>query len=219
MVLSIQILLVEDHPVVRRGIVQLLNEEPDMEVCGEVATVEDACAALKELTPHVAVVDISLRDSNGIDLLKIMRTQFPQVKAMILSMHAEVGYVERALRAGAKGYVTKDQADATIIEAVRKVHGGGLYIQENLNEEVLERLVAGPEKTFEDRIEELSSRERAVFELMGKGKDTKEIAYTLQLNLKTVETYRRRIKAKLDIDSMSKLAYTAFEYFSARDAT
>jgi len=215
---KIRILLVEDHPVVRRGIVQLLNEEPGMTVCGEVATVDDALAALPELHPDVAVVDLSLRGSNGIDLLKAMREDFPEVKAMVLSMYSEVSYVERALRAGAKGYVTKDQADATIIEAIEKVHRGGLYIQDNLSEEVLERLVAGPDKSLEDRIGELSARERAVFELMGQGRDTKEIAFELGLNLKTVETYRRRIKAKLDIDSMSRLAYTAFEYFANKDS-
>lgn len=212
-----RIVLVEDHPVVRRGLAQLLNEEEDMTVCGEADSVDDAVTALRESNPEVALVDLSLRGSSGFDLLKILREEFPEVVALVLSMHAEVSYVERALREGAKGYVTKDQADDTIIEALRRVHGGGVYVQEDLSQEVLHRMVAGPQKSTSDRIQDLSERERAVFELMGSGKDTREIGEALGLNLKTVETYRRRIKAKLDIDSMSKLAYTAFEYMSQRE--
>jgi DNA-binding NarL/FixJ family response regulator len=214
----VRILLVEDHPVVRRGIAQLLNDEPDMEVCGEADSVDDALAAVPTTRPDIALVDLSLRDSNGLDLIRALKEQHPAVAALVLSMHAEAGFAEKALRAGAKGYVTKDQADDTIIEAIRKVQAGGLYLQRNLSEEVLQRLVEGPEKPVADRIADLSERERAVFLLMGQGRDAKEIAAELGLNLKTVETYRRRIRAKLDIASMSKLTHAAFEYVAQRDA-
>jgi DNA-binding NarL/FixJ family response regulator len=208
---------VEDHPVVRRGIAQLLNDESDMEVCGEAESVDEALALVEHNPPDVALVDISLRNSNGIDLIKTLKEQYPSIVSLVLSMHAEAGYVERALKAGAKGYVTKDQADEIIIEAIRKVNGGGLYLQSNLSEEVLQRLVNAPEKAVTDRVGDLSDRERAVFLMMGEGKDAKEISAALGVNLKTVETYRRRIRAKLDINSMSKLAHAAFEYISQRD--
>lgn len=212
-----RILLVEDHPVVRRGIAQLLNDEPDMEVCGEADSVNDALAAVEAARPDIALVDLSLRDSNGLDFLRAVKEQFPEVLALVLSMHAEAVYAEKALRMGAKGYVTKDQADDTIIEAIRRVHGGGLYLQNTLRDEVLQRLVEGPEKSVADQIEDLSDRERAVFLFMGAGKDSKEIAAELGLNIKTVETYRRRIRAKLDITSMSKLTHAAFEYISQHE--
>ncbi len=212
-----RILLVEDHPVVRRGIAQLLNDEPDMEVCGEADSVNDALAAVESARPDIALVDLSLRDSNGLDFLRAVKEQYPEVLALVLSMHAEAVYAEKALRMGAKGYVTKDQADDTIIEAIRRVHGGGLYLQNTLRDEVLQRLVEGPEKSVSDQIEDLSDRERAVFLLMGAGKDSKEIAAELGLNIKTVETYRRRIRAKLDITSMSKLTHAAFEYIAQHE--
>lgn len=213
-----RILLVEDHPVVRRGIAQLLAEEPDMSVCAEAESVEDALQTLERDVPDVALIDLSLRESNGLDLLLQLKERYPSVVSLVVSMHAEVGYVERALRAGAKGYVTKDQADEVIIEAIRKAYRGGLYIQPSLSEEVLQRLVQGPEQSVADRIGELSDRERAVFLLMGEGKDTKEIAAALGLNLKTVETYRRRIRTKLDIHSTSKLTHAAFEYIAQHEA-
>lgn len=212
-----RILLVEDHPVVRRGIAQLLAEEPDMEVCGEAESVEEALESVEKMVPDVALVDLSLRESNGLDLLKVLKERYPAVISLVLSMHAEVGYVEKALRAGAKGYVTKDQADEVIIEAIRKAFRGGLYIQPSLSEEVLQRLVTGPEQSVADRFGELSERERAVFLMMGEGKDTKEIAAALGLNLKTVETYRRRIRTKLDIQSTSKLTHAAFEYIAQQE--
>lgn len=212
-----RILLVEDHPVVRRGIAQLLAEEPDMEVCGEAESVEEALEAVGRAVPDVALVDLSLRESSGLDLLKALKERYPAIISLVLSMHAEVGYVEKALRAGAKGYVTKDQADEVIIEAIRKAFRGGLYIQPSLSEEVLQRLVTGPEQSVADRIGELSERERAVFLMMGEGKDTKEIAGALGLNLKTVETYRRRIRTKLDIHSTSKLTHAAFEYIAQHE--
>jgi DNA-binding NarL/FixJ family response regulator len=214
----VRILLVEDHPVVRRGIAQLLGDAPDMEVCGEAQSVDEALDIVATAKPDVALVDLSLRDSNGIDLIKALKAKYPAIASLVLSMHSEAGYVEKALRAGARGYVTKDQADEVIIEAIRRVHAGGLYVQNDLSEGVLQRLVEGTEKAVADRVDELSDRERAVFLMMGEGKDGKEIASELGVNLKTVETYRRRIRAKLDINSMSKLAHAAFEYIAQRAA-
>ena len=151
-----KILLVEDHPVVRRGIAQLLGEESDMEVCAEAESVDEALAAVAAHPPDLALVDLSLRDSDGFTLLAALRERYPGVVALVLSMHSELSYIERALRAGAKGYVTKDEADETIIEAIRKVYGGGIYIQPGLSEEVLLRLVSEPKKSLDDRIHDLS---------------------------------------------------------------
>jgi DNA-binding NarL/FixJ family response regulator len=213
-----RVFLVEDHAVVRRGIAQLLGDAPDMEVCGEAQSVDEALDLIPSVKPDVALVDISLRGSNGIDLIKTLKAKYPHIVSLVLSMHTEPANVEKALRAGAKGYVTKDQADEVVIEALRRVHGGGMYLESHRSEEVLQRLMDGPEKGVKDRIAELSDRERDVFLMMGEGKDGREIANGLGVNLKTVETYRRRIRAKLDINSMSKLAHAAFEYVSQRDA-
>lgn len=209
-----RVVLVEDHPVVRRGIAQLLREE-GIEVCGEAEDIEGALEVISRQGPDFALVDLSLRDSDGIELLRLLKQRFPEVMALVLSMHAEPDYVERALRVGARGYVTKDQADERIVEALRKVAAGGIYLDPAMSETILMRMVAGPQKTLEDEINELSQRERAVFLLTGQGRSTRDIAERLGLNVKTVETYRRRIRAKLDIPSMSKLTHTAFEFVQA----
>ena len=207
-----RVVLVEDHPVVCRGITQLLNEQPGMKVCGEADSVDGALDVIRREQPDVVLVDLRLRGSNGLDLLRAIRQQHPQIKSLVLSMHAEIEHVENALRAGARGYVTKDDADEKIVEALRKVEAGGLYLNETMSATVLERMVVGPEKSLEDQVNALSERERAVFQLMGQGKNTREIAERLRLNLKTVETYRRRIRAKLGIATMTKLIHTAFEF-------
>lgn len=207
-----RVVLVEDHPVVCRGITQLVNEQPGMEVCGEADNVDGALTVIDRERPDVVLVDLRLRDSSGLDLLRALKQQHPEIKPLVLSMHAEAEYIESALRAGARGYVTKDEADERIIEALKKVEAGGLYLDEGTSAIVLQRMVTGPEKSLDDRVNELSQRERAVFQLMGQGKNTREIAERLRLNLKTVETYRRRIRAKLGIPTMTKLAHTAFEF-------
>ncbi|NUM52263.1 MAG: response regulator transcription factor [Candidatus Hydrogenedentes bacterium] len=207
-----KVVLVEDHPVVRRGIVQLLHEEEDIRVCGEAEDVVGALEAIGRETPDIVVVDLSLRDSNGLDLLREMRQRFPDLRALVLTMHTEPNYVEKALRLGARGYITKDQADEQIIDALRKVAAGGLYLDPSTNEAVLLRLVDGPKKSMDDQVNELSQRERSVFLLMGQGKNSRDIANRLGLNVKTVETYRRRIRAKLDVSNMSQLTHTAFEF-------
>ncbi len=209
-----KIVLVDDHSVVRRGLQQLIEDEADMTVCGEAENVDEALRVIGATQPEVALIDISLRDSNGIDLIKALKEQHAAVIPLVLSMHTEVAYAEKALLAGAKGYITKDAADEKVIEALRKVAEGGLYLQESMKEDVLQRLVSGPPVSMDDQVAALSNRERAVFLAMGEGKNTREIGQELKVNLKTIETYRRRIKAKLDIDSMSKLAHTAFEYVS-----
>lgn len=207
-----RIVVVEDHPVVCRGIIQLVNEQPGMEVCGEADDLTTALEVIKRESPDVVLVDLRLRDSSGLDLLRAIRQQYPAVKSLVLSMHAEVEHIENALRAGALGYVIKDEADEKIVEALRKVESGGLYLNETMSTVVLQRMVVGPEKSLDDQVNALSQRERAVFQLMGQGKNTREIAERLRLNLKTVETYRRRIRAKLGIATMTKLSHTAFEF-------
>lgn len=208
-----RIFLVDDHALVRRGLAQLLEGEADMAVCGEAESVGEALEAIGPAAPDLVVVDISLKASNGIDLIAQLREERPEVKAIVLSMHTEASVAERALRAGARGYVTKQDADEEFIGALRKVAAGGMYVPPYMSDRLLESLVKSNDKTFEERLDDLSDRERAVFACMGAGKDTKEIASELGLNLKTVETYRRRLKAKLDIDSTSRLTYKAFEHF------
>jgi DNA-binding NarL/FixJ family response regulator len=207
-----RIVLIEDHPVVRRGISQLLSEEAGIEVCGEAEDLATGLALITEKQPDIALVDLMLKNSSGFELLSELKQQKSDVKPIVLSMHAEADYVERALRAGARGYVTKDDADEKIIEAIHKVMAGGLYLDEAMSETVLQRLVSGPEKSLEDKVNELSQRERSVFMMMGQGKNSREIASRLGLNLKTVETYRRRIREKLEIPTTTRLAHAAFEF-------
>lgn len=207
-----QIAIVEDHPVVRLGLRQLICDEADLEVCWEAEDVEEAKTHTARLAPDVMLVDITLRSSNGLDLLLHLQEHFPGVRALVVSMHDEVVYAERALRLGAKGYLMKQDADARVVEAIRKVLSGGLYLSEDQSERLLQALVAGKPATMKDRLDQLSRRELAVFNLLGEGRNTREIATELDLNAKTVETYRRRIKAKLGIDSTSQLTFRAIEW-------
>ncbi|MBI2424999.1 MAG: response regulator transcription factor [Candidatus Hydrogenedentes bacterium] len=206
------IAIVDDHPVVRLGLKQLICEEPDLSVCWQAEDVDEAKKKTAEMPPHVVIVDITLRSSNGLDFLLYLGEHAPQVRALVVSMHDEVVYAERALRLGARGYLMKQDADERVIEAIRKLLSGGLYVSEEQSERLLQALVAGKPATMEERFDLLSRRELAVFNLLGEGRNTREIAGELDLNAKTVETYRRRIKAKLGIDSTSQLTYRAIEW-------
>ena len=209
---SARILIVDDHPVVRRGLAELIADEPDMEVFGEAATGAEALKCLDDLQPDVVIVDISLKDSHGIELIKQIKARDDQVKMLVWSMHDESLYAERALRAGAMGYLNKEEPIDRVIEAIRQVLRGHVHLSSKMVEKLLHRAVSGSEPHERSNIETLSDRELEVFELIGQGLTTREIAKKLHLSIKTIETYRENVKSKLDLKTGGELTRHAVQW-------
>ncbi|MDP6848502.1 MAG: response regulator transcription factor [Kiritimatiellia bacterium] len=196
-----RVFLVDDHPILRDGLAQLIEEDPSLNVCGEAANVEDAAKRLELLRPDLAIVDIFLEGSNGIDLTKIIRDRWPQTRVLILSMHDEAVYARRALRAGALGYVMKQEVSRTILNAIHTVLQGRRYVSEQV---ALNLKKTAPEKESEDTlpgrlVDALGDRELEVFELFGHGLSRTLVAERLKVSVKTVDAHRQHIKEKLDI--------------------
>jgi DNA-binding NarL/FixJ family response regulator len=208
-----RVLIVDDHPAVREALALRIRRQPDLEVCGEAADTGDALHLAAETQPDVAVVDISLKTGNGIDLIRRIKNRNDHVRILVCSMHSESLYAERALRAGALGYVTKDQATDRIVEAIRQVLAGKVWLSEALAERLLQRAI-GTEHSeiMRSPLDALADRELEVFRLIGQGLKTAEIAERLHLSVKTVETYRDRIRQKLDLDDGTKLAHYATQW-------
>lgn len=208
-----RVLIVDDHPVVREGLAMCISRAPNLEVCGEAADIADALQLVAATNPDVAIVDISLKTGNGIDLIKRIKARHESVKVLVWSMYAENLYAERALRAGAQGYITKEQATDKIIEALRRVLDGKVYLSEGLAEQLLNRAVGHTElKAGASPVEELSDRELEVFQLIGEGQDTQQIAKRMRLSPKTIETYRARVKNKLRLSTASELIRRAVQW-------
>jgi DNA-binding NarL/FixJ family response regulator len=208
-----RVLIVDDHPAVREALALRIGSQRDLEVCGEAADMDEALRLLDETGPHLAVVDIKLKTSNGIDLIKRIRDRYDHVRILVWSAHSEALYAERALRAGAQGYVNKDQATDCIIEAIRRVLVGKVYLSEAMTEALLERSVGGAcEGLTRSPFDVLADRELEVFRLIGEGVKTAAIAERLHLSVKTVETYRDRIRQKLDLSDGTKLAHYATQW-------
>ena len=213
-----KILIVDDHPLMRKGLALALNAEIDLTVCGQVANAEEALGALEELDPDLAIVDISLPGMSGLELIKHMQALRPEMRTLVVSRHDEALYAERAIRAGARGYVMKLEAGEMIVKAVRRVLGGGIYVSEEINERLLLGLAAGRPKMAESPLELLSDRELEVFELTGRGRGTREIAERLYLSVKTVESYRARIKDKLNLKTAAELMQHAVQWVEGEGA-
>jgi len=207
-----KVLLVDDHPIVRQGLGQLINEEPDLAICGEAEDFQQALIALDQVKPDVAIVDISLKDRSGIELIKEIRARKPELPILVLSMHDESLHAERVLRAGAKGYIMKQEATEQVMNAIRKVLRGEVYLSEKMSSRMVNRLVSGPQNVGGSPIERLSDREFEVFQMIGHGVGPSEIAEKLGLSVKTVETHRERIKEKLNLASGSELIRYAMQY-------
>lgn len=207
-----KILIVDDHPLMRKGLAMTLNAEPDLNVCGQVADAEEALSALEELEPDLAIVDISLPGMSGLELIKHMHALRPDLRTLVVSRHDEALYAERAIRAGARGYVMKLEASDMIVKAVRRVMNGGIYVSEEINERLLLGLAAGRQELAQSPLEVLSDRELEVFELTGRGLGTREIAERLHLSVKTVESYRARIKDKLNLKTAAELMQHAVQW-------
>ena len=206
------IFLVDDHPLVREWLTNLIHQQPDLAVCGEAETGPQALQAILRLKPEVAIVDISLRDSSGIELIKDLKQSLPGTAVLVLSMHEEVHYAERALRAGARGYIVKRESTRKVIAAVRQVLAGGRYISEELAAGLAAQYVTGRGTPLQSPVEQLSDRELEVFELLGQGHGTRQIAQTLKVSVKTVQAYCARIKEKLNLSSATQLLREAVRW-------
>lgn len=207
-----RVFVIDDHPIVRQGLALLINQEPDLSVCGEAEEAETILDNIASFTPDIVVLDISLPGSDGIEALKSIRSRHPDLPVLILSMHEESIYAERALRAGANGYIMKQEATDTVLVALRKILAGDVYISDRATSKMLQRIVARPATSPHTSIASLSNRELEVFRLIGSGLGTREIAEKLQLSAKTVESYQAHIKRKLDLPSARALVQHAIEW-------
>jgi len=209
------VLIVDDHPIVRQGLTQLIDQEPDLHVCGQAEDAYQAMRAIRERTPDMVLVDISLKQTSGIELIKDIKVQYPSLPVLTLSMHDEGIYAERALRAGAKGYIMKQEATEKVVTAIRRVLAGEVYVSEGMAAKMVSKLVAGPAETGGSPVDRLSDRELEVFRLIGAGYGTREMAQKLHLSIKTIETYRAHIKEKLDLVDANELLRTAITWVNA----
>jgi DNA-binding NarL/FixJ family response regulator len=210
-----RILLIDDHPLVRRGLAEVIGREPDLEVCGEASDVAEALGEVDRTAPDIAVVDLTLKTGHGIELLERLKTRAPNLKTLVSSMHDETLFAERVLRAGAKGYVTKQEPPDVLLKAIRQVLRGELYLSPRMTSRLLNRVVAGP-STQEDPVQSLSNREVEVYEMIGQGLTIQQIAARLHLSPKTIETHREKIKQKLNVRSSAELNRRAVQWVLER---
>jgi DNA-binding NarL/FixJ family response regulator len=208
-----RVLIVDDHPAVREALALRIGRQPDLKVCGEAADTGDALRLVADTKPDVAVVDISLKTGNGIDLVKRIKDRNAHVRILVWSMHSESLYAERALRAGALGYINKDQATDRIVEAIRRVLAGKVWLSDAMAERMLHRAVGtGKQEVGRSPLDSLADRELEVFRLIGGGVKTADIASQLHLSVKTIETYRDRIRRKLDLNDGTELVHYATQW-------
>lgn len=206
---KVKILVVDDHPIVREGLTLRINRQPDLVVCGEADTAGDALKTIRTSKPDLAIVDLSLKEGSGLDLIKDIKTRYPQLPVLVLSMHDEFLYAERALRAGARGYIMKYEATNNIITAIRLVLSGKIYLSDRISSRLLDKAFTGKRSSDTPGIESLTDRELEVFELIGQGLGTREISKRLHLSVKTIEAYREHIKDKLGLKKATELVHRA----------
>ena len=211
---TVRVLLVDDHPIVRYGFSRLLASEPDLVVCAEAVDARTAIDALAT-APDVAVVDISLGATSGIDLIRDLKQRLPEVQVLVVSIHDELLYAERALRAGASGYVMKHEATDKIVRAIRAVAAGGTFVSEDISGRLVQRVANGASST--SPLDTLTDRELHVLRLLGSGLGTRAIAEQLHVSIKTVETYRARLKEKMNLRSGTELVHFAVRWAEERD--
>lgn len=212
-----RIFLVDDHPITRQGVVVLINQESDLEVCGEADSAPKAFDLLQKSKADLAVVDISLKTTSGIELTKNLKVLLPDLPVLIMSMHDESLYAERALRAGAKGYVMKQEASDNILIAIRRILDGELYLSDKMKEKMLHRLVHNRKDEVVFSIDTLSDREMEVFQLIGNGFSTRQIATKLNLSVKTIDSYREHLKLKLHIEKGADLVRHAIQWVKSEN--
>lgn len=206
-----RVLLVDDHPVVREGLAQLISRQADLVVCGEAEDVPGALAAIERAKPDLAVVDLSLKGRSALELLKDLRSAKRRPPVLLLSMHDESAYAERALKAGAKGYIMKEETREKLLVAIRRVLAGEIYVSERMTTRILRQVAGAEAETLGVPFERLSDRELEVFRLLGQGRSTRQIAERLNLSVKTIQTYREHLMQKLDLASATELVRRAVQ--------
>ncbi|WP_103027548.1 response regulator [Salinibacter altiplanensis] len=214
------IVLVDDHPLLRKGLARTIEAEADLNVTGQMDTAEEALGEIETLAPALVVVDISLPGMSGMELIKHLESRVPDVQILVVSRHDETLYAERCIRAGARGYVMKQEAGDDIVQAIRTVLNGRVFVSEEINDRLLQSMAeGGRERIMQSPLEVLSDRELEVFELTGQGLPTREIAERLHLSVKTIESYRARIKNKLNLDSANELMKHAVQWVESEEGT
>lgn len=212
----IRIFVVDDHPMVQEWLATFLRTQPDLEVCGHASELREALTAIQSAQPDIAIVDLFLKGGSGLDLIKDLKIHCPKIDVIVLSMHEEISYAERALRAGARGYVTKRESTAKIVEAIREVRAGRIYASAEMMAGLTARIVGQSERRANDPLESLSDREIEVFRRLGSGQGTREIATELGISLPTVQTYCSRIKEKLGVTTGNELMREAVRWLQTQ---
>ncbi|PYJ21054.1 MAG: DNA-binding response regulator [Verrucomicrobia bacterium] len=213
-----RIVIVDDHPLFRKGLEELIHSDGHFAVCGEAGNAPEAMDVIRKLNPDMAIVDLSLPGANGIELIKNIRAEFSRLPILVLSMHDESLYALRSLRAGAEGYVMKHEAMANVVQAIREVFNGRPYLSPAMAAQVITKFAHRQAEGETDAVERLSDRELEILELIGKGNEVRQIAKLLHLSPKTVETHRAHIKDKLDLKNSREVARFALQWLSARNA-
>ena len=212
-----KVFIVDDHPIVRQGIARLINYEDDLMVCGEAGNAKDGLKEIERIKPDMVIVDISLKGKSGLELIKDIKMRLQAMPVLVVSMHDESLYAERALRAGAKGYIMKHVSPDKVLNAIRQVLDGKLFVSEGMRERMLQKYVYGSTRKNVFSVEQLSDRELEVFRLIGHGRGTRQIAKDLDLSVKTVETYREHIKDKLNLENSSELLQYAIQWIQSEN--
>jgi DNA-binding NarL/FixJ family response regulator len=206
------VLVVDDHPIVRQGLVQIINREKDLYVCGEAKSADEAMVLIGRHKPNIMTVDISLKGASGIDLISSIKSRYGDIPTLVLSIHDESLYAERAMRVGARGYVMKREAPQTIVKAIRTVLEGKQYLSDRVKEKLLDNISYDKSEHLKSLLDGLTNREFEIFQFIGNGLSNKNIAEKLNISLKTVENYRDRIKNKLGFESSTDVAQMAVQY-------
>ena len=212
-----RVVIVDDHPMFRERLAQLINHELDMEVCGEADDAQEGLRLIRDTSPNLAIVDITLKRSSGLELVKTIKELSIDIPVLVLSMHDESLYAERALRAGAGGYITKRQAAEEVLSAIRRVLAGEIYLSEKMTASFLKSLSAVGAKRIARPLDRLADRELQVLEFIGRGYTTRAIAEALKLGVATVDTYRARIKQKMDFQTAAELQHFAIRWVRDRE--
>lgn len=213
-----RIVIVDDHPMIREALGGYVNATPSMSVCGQAGNIEEAHRVIRETNPDLAIVDLSLKEASGLELIKDLRQQRPTLRVLVFTMHEEAIYAERAIRAGAKGYITKDEPSENILAAIRRVLSGQIHLSQDAASRILKSLSSGRSRTSTGPIiSRLTDRELEIFRLIGHGRPTRQIAGMLHLGIKTVDTYRTRIKAKLSLQNAAELNREAVRWVQEQE--
>jgi DNA-binding NarL/FixJ family response regulator len=210
------ILIVDDHPLVRERLAEIISREPDLTVCGEAENRHEALEAVAASSPCLVLVDLTLKDSDGLELIKDIHSRWPQLLMLVVSMHDESLYAERVIRAGAHGYITKQEATRNMLLAIRRVLAGNIYLNDRISTQIISRLTSRAAPVAANPAEMLADRELQVFELTGRGLNTRQIASRLRIAVKTAETYRARIREKLNLKDASELLQFAISWAHKR---